>query len=205
MSRSDLLSDPWEISLHRKQLDSVIKHAPIQPLPWDEKTPESGDQRAQRLITEWRRQTFINCWNFSDHESHALWRVYCGRSEGLAVQTTIDRLRASIGIVQLAEVTYLPEGRKETPTRHGLATIKQPWYEYEQEVRLIHYEEGITPGSEIPGYGLEWDSERHVQSIRVHPESDHSFHEAVVSLVEQYAPGLKNQVMPSDMASRPPI
>jgi hypothetical protein len=138
LSRADLLGNPWEITLTADQLQHVISHAPISTLPLPKVKRETAMERAKRIIPLWRLEMFVNCWSNSDHESHALWRVYCGSSEGVAIQTKRAKLRASVANLPALEVTYeTPGSRKQTPTRLDLVTKKRPMFAYEQEVRIV--------------------------------------------------------------------
>jgi len=205
LSRADLLGDPWEIALAGDQLAHMISHAPSSTVSaWEKR--ESAMQRAERIIPMWRRETFINCWSALDHESHALWRIYCGAKEGVAIQTTFARLQSSIGSLPLLRVTYeIPGSRKQTPQLLDLATKKRPMFEYEREVRIVDSKEKGGREPDVLGYGLDWRPEDHVASIRVHPEADKSFMETVLNVVDQYATRLKNRVVPSEMSAPPPF
>ena len=153
----------------------------------------------------WRQQTFINCWSASDHESHALWRIYCSSFEGVAIQTTLAKLKATVGGLQVYPVVYeIPGDRRQTPTHIDLSTKKRPMFAYENEVRIIRYIEE-RPDPTIVGYGLDWDLDNCVESIRVHPEADRSFMDTVKATVECYAPTLKDMVEWSAMNARPPF
>jgi hypothetical protein len=138
LSRVDVLGDPWEISLVGDQLDHVISRHPIGALPLPEVKPETAMQRSERIIKRWRQQTFVSCWSISEHESHALWRIYCGSVDGVAVQTTLARLQESVGDLSIYKVTYeaLGTGRR-TPTLADLVSKKRPMFAYEQEVRVV--------------------------------------------------------------------
>lgn len=206
LSRADLLGDPWEISLAGDQLEHVISHHPFIPLPLSDVVPETAMQRSKRIINMWRQQTFINCWSALDHESHALWRIYCPSSEGVAIQTTIAKLQASVGDLPVYRVVYeIPGSRKQTPTRNDLMTKKRPMFVYEQEVRIVRFIDGKHPEMETVGYELAWDLDNCVESIRVHPEADQSFMDTVTATVECYAPTLKDKVAWSAMNARPPF
>ena len=129
LSRADLLGDPWEITLTGDQLDHVISHAPITTLPLPKIKPETAMERAKRIIPLWRREMFVNCWSNSDQESHALWRVYCDSPEGVAIQTTLTKLQASVGNLPVLRVSYeIPGSRRQTPTRLDLVTKKRPMF-----------------------------------------------------------------------------
>ena len=92
LARADLLGDPWEISLAGDQLDYVISRHPITPIG-ETQSQESAMERSARIIKLWRATAFVSCWNCADHESNALWRIYCGDGDGVAIQTTFGKLK----------------------------------------------------------------------------------------------------------------
>jgi hypothetical protein len=205
LSRADLLGDEWEMSLAGEQLKHDIAHHPITPLPEPEVRPEGPLVRAARIIKNWRRTTFVNCWSASDHESHALWRVYCSSVEGVCIQVTLAGLRSSVAL-PIHRVTYaIPGSKARTPTRDDLITKKRPMFEYEHESRIVHIWEEANPDDTVAGYALEWHPEQWVQSIRVHPEADEAFAETVAKVVQQYAPLLKDRIQWSSMTEPPPF
>jgi hypothetical protein len=206
LSRVDLLGDEWEMSLAGEQLKRVIARHPPTPLP-TETRPESAQERAARIIKNWRRTTFVNCWSACSYESHALWRVYCPSAEGVAIQATLAGLRSIVGSpVEILPVTYaIPGSSSQTPTRQDLITKKRPMFDYEHEYRIVLIWEEENPGDNIKGYELAWDPEKWVQSIRVHPEADEAFAQTVLKVVEHYAPALKKYVKWSSMTESPPF
>jgi hypothetical protein len=206
LSRADRLGDPWEISLAGNQLEHVISRQPIEPVG-ERVRRETAMERSERIIKMWRQNAYVSCWSASEHESHALWRIYCGSTDGVAIQTTFARLRESIGGLSLYKVAYeLPGARRQTPTLVDLVTKKRPMFAYEQEVRVLRdATRGAVPELEPLGYPLEWDPEHIVQSIRVHPEADFSFLETLTATVAHYAPALKDSVEWSAMREPPPF
>src|SRR5207302_9017444 len=128
---------------------------------------------------------------------------------GVAIQTTFARLRESVGGLPVRRVTYeTPGSRRQTPTHSDLVTKKRPMFAYEHEVRVVLFtdEKDEAPNEYEPlGHCLEWDPERIVESIRVHPEADPSFMETVAATVEHYAPALKGRVEWSAMNAPPPF
>ncbi|MCM3869283.1 MAG: hypothetical protein ND895_01130 [Pyrinomonadaceae bacterium] len=113
-----------------------------------------------------RDSTYISCWNRASSMSLAMWEMYGGGSESVAVRSTISKLKGLIegnasflqrqGLVgDVAEVEYL-EGLKnpdevvqdriyeiifgrDRDLRLGLFAIKPNAYEFEHEVRAILY------------------------------------------------------------------
>lgn len=203
LSRADLLGDPWEMALAGNQLQHVIQRHPPPQLPLNGEPHETAMERAMRIIPHWRRTTFVNCWRASEHESHALWRIYCGATEGVALETNYDRLVASLNGPALFQVSYEgPGNANRTPTREDLITKKRPAFEYEQEFRILLTEEGASEESGLP---IDWNPEDHLVGIRVHPEADTSFMQAVATAITHYAPALEECVVWSDMREPPPV
>ena len=203
LSRADLLGDPWEISLSGEQLQLVIDRHPITPI--DEAPRETAKERAKRIIDLWRKNTFINCWNKSAHESNALWKIYCKNTDGIVFQTTYENLNLIKGQHSLHSVTYpTPGSNKRTPTHADLVTKKRPMFSYEEEVRIVYFDEKNETGA-IEGIRLNFDFEHLIESVRVHPEADLAFFETVQNIVETYAPNYTGKVAWSDMKLGPPI
>ena len=174
LSRADHLGDPWEISLAGDQLQYVISRHPITPITNGVRPKaETVMQRSERINKLWRQRTFVSCWNASDHESHALWRIYCGSSDGMAVQTTFARLRQSVGGLPVLKVAYEKPGiRKRTPTLVDLVTKKRPMFAYEQEIRVVRdATKEPVPGG-VTGHPIEWNPELVLEAVFIHPEAD---------------------------------
>jgi hypothetical protein len=211
LSRADLLGDPWELTLCGDQLTFVASRHPISTVNSENHTPESSHERAKRIVNLWRRSTFVNCWSSDSHESHALWRIYCPLVEGVAIQTTLVKLRKSVDPLAVYPVTYGTLGSsKTTPTIPDLITKKRPMISYEKEFRVVRAPDLQGPNPTIQetdaaGYSVEWDPEQHLESISVHPEADRSFMDTVISTVTQYAPALRDRVVWSAMSESPPF
>ena len=87
------------------------------------------------------QNALINCWAEASHESSLMWDSYAG-SEGVAIRTTFEDLKASILSANpelpiiLGRVAYIDYGQQEAP-RFGLAPLfhKRAEYRGEEEVR----------------------------------------------------------------------
>jgi hypothetical protein len=70
-----------------------------------------------------------------------------------------------------------------------------------QEVRIVYVSEEKydANSNHVPlGLTIDWDPEKHVESVRVHPEADDSFMESVTAVVGTYASVLKASIAWSD-------
>lgn len=206
LSRADLLGDPWEVTPSYEQV------AQARRVTWSVIEPAYpiGRNPLKEEIENWRGRTFVNCWTEQKHESHALWRVYCGPTEGVAIRTTLARLRHSVGDLPVDRVVYRdpelrPLGRDilltEPLALEKLALEKRPMFAYEHEVRIISRRP--EPSSDL-GYPLAWDPAKVLEYVYVHPDADSAFMETVQEIVTQYAPPLADRVRWSAMIVRPP-
>lgn len=206
LSCSELFDDKWEVMPDSSQVNAIINNRPTSL------SPKDALESTGEIIKALRKQVFINCWTASEHESHALWRIYCPASEGVAIQTSLDRLRKSVALPVL-EVRYDTNNINNTSLDVTmLVTQKRPMFAYEQEVRVVFVKDlsdPTHPDRRTVGVGLEWDPELHIENIYVHPDSQFWFIETVTETVRQFAPMLSNQGSPrvwySKMSMLPPF
>ena len=108
LSRVDKLEDEWELALAGDQLQHVLDRSPFGS--FGGKPVEPILERSRRVMKEWRETAYVNCWCALPHESHALWRVFCGPSEGVAIQTTLGKLKANVGRLSVHPVVWRRPG-----------------------------------------------------------------------------------------------
>lgn len=205
-SPADRLDDKWELMPSRQQLDIIIqnRHTSI--------TEEDARDELSESVKKLRKHTYINCWTASDFESHALWRIYCPSSEGVAIQTTFDRLKKSVSF-PVVEVKYdISNENIATLNAMSLVTQKRPMYSYEKEVRIVIFgvdRDPINPSRETLGAKIDWDPELHIENIWVHPEASHWFMKTVSETVKRLAPKISTDGNPrvwwSKINTVPPI
>lgn len=127
LCRLDRLRDPWEGRL------PPLARAAI-------RSAAAGfDAFAQRMPETF----FVNCWHESSCESAALWEQY-GRSRGLAIKSTVGRLKGSSRAERqflIGRVRYLDYSSAELeggiPNFLVPAFLKRRSFEHEHEVRIL--------------------------------------------------------------------
>lgn len=102
--------------------------------------------RTFRLNAEvFKHINFFNCWHMNDEESDAMWKIYIKGSEGIAIQSTVDRLKVSFhefaDTVYMAKVEYVVDhSHFQNPTNPLLGVsdymFKRLAFQHEQEIRL---------------------------------------------------------------------
>jgi len=202
LTNAMFFDDKWEVMMDSSQINTIINNRPASM------TAEDVLAQIKNYVTATRKATFVSCWNASEHESHALWRMYCPTSEGIAIQTTLDRLRKSVAPVSVLEVRYNPNADDDIFDPYKLAAQKRPMFAYEQEVRVVlvqDLDDQQHPDRITYGTGLAWDPEAHIENIWLHPEAQHWFAETVTEIVRRLAPKLGRQVWYSKMNTTPPV
>jgi hypothetical protein len=117
----------------------------------------------------YRRSFFLNCWHLNEHESAAMWDVYSRRDEGVAVVSSERRIGAALANapekVYGSQVFY---GDYDDPrvviddrNRFTPALRKRASFLYEQEYRLVYWDDSVTHKQikAVDGY-VEWKGER---------------------------------------------
>ena len=207
LSRADLLGDLWEARPSEAQIDADIAAAEADRVRGEAPyaTAKEVVEGHLRFFNAIPRVVYVNCWTCRKHESHLMWRSYCGASEGVAIRTTLGKLRASLpDHLEVLPVSYTLG--LEAPV--GLlqrATLKRPMFEDEREWRVIWANTDwlATADENPPGRTVLWDPSAHLDAVFVHPESEESFLDKVFRAVREFAPDLTAVVERSPMALDP--
>lgn len=108
----------------------------------------------QQLIREQRgwgpkhvATTFCSCWHMGHQESAAMWSLYCPGGSGIAIKSTVGRLKRalqnhSIDMIFVSAVRYIDYNKESIhPTGAAImfsrAFAKRKSYEHEHELRAV--------------------------------------------------------------------
>jgi hypothetical protein len=99
---------------------------------------ETGEAVAARAV--------VSCWHANGRESVAMWRLYTSGAEGVAIQTTVGRLKnafeqepCSVTIARVRYIDHLSEDLGLAWALDPLSPLfcKRRGFEHEQEVRCV--------------------------------------------------------------------
>lgn len=182
-----------------------------------ERIPPERREATIRDIANWmlsqfasnRQQLFVNCWHLGLHESEAMWRIYCGREDGVAIVLRYSHLRDSIKesnsfIGAVKYISYETGMLTELGT-YSIAMYKRKEFEHENEARIV--QQRIVPaslGQASTSIQMSWDPEAHIERIVISPYSRPWYAGIVKGIVAKIAPTLSAKVVESSM-SRPPF
>ena len=166
------------------------------------------------MIKDLRRFTLVNCWHENQHESDAMWKLYSGIEDGIAIKTDFQSLSESlqgshpvaIGKVIYVDydVTFIGEMDTLIPFVH-----KRKRFEHESEVRvlIVVATSGIVgsiigkPALYEIGMYHEVDTSMLIKQVVVSPLAEEWFVELVQTTARTF--GLSALVRQSSLADRP--
>ncbi|HKV98215.1 MAG TPA: hypothetical protein VJN96_00255 [Vicinamibacterales bacterium] len=209
LARGDLLGDPHEGTLTRAQVEAFLKADREKPASkFANETQRQADLFL--LVVKIRASFYANCWIMLEHESNAMWHLYCGSHEGVAIKTTMGQLRDSIpNQYPVVRVQYT-EDIPPTLDPFLLAGRKRLVFDYEREARILFF--GDLPSdspivehpTSVPDHHeIEWAAAEHVNEIRIHPNADGQFFNKVIGLLGPLAPSLAAKTRRSEIAESP--
>ena len=94
-SRLDCLGDPFEGTVTTPHNERFLSRV----------TSKSQREEFENMCKIVRTHIFVSCWNLSEHENDALWKIYGLSKESVAVRTSYGKLR-SVPNVKAGKVEY---------------------------------------------------------------------------------------------------
>jgi hypothetical protein len=174
-----------------------------------------NDENRESLLAQWleysrnvRKQTYVSCWNIGYSESEAMWKLYCPDSQGVALQTTYEKLSTSLDDepnIFIGLVRYLDyeEGAFAQGNLFDLVMHKRLSFIHEQEVRLVKYLSLEESEKNSNGITVEWPIVRTIEKIYINPYAPEYFADVVKSIVRRFEPTLEKRICWSQMRATP--
>jgi hypothetical protein len=192
MSRSDKFEDQYEGTFSEPTFEEIKKIAVNNPKFLD-------------FYKSHREKIVISSWHTNEFESFAMWQIFTKNNEGLAIQSTIGRLKAALYPEKhteqhIGEVNYIDYKKEHIPFDDTFFPFlfKRKSFEYEHEVRVI----SDVSGSNIQvndGLKINVDIEQLIEKIYIHPKSENWYKNLVLRLVQEL--GFSFTVEKSDLES----
>lgn len=237
--RASILGDPFEGSAtvahsisRRTRWESVI--AAMRNRTDEQRSPDweaeirkefKDMDESETFDRLWLRDwTYVSCWHVNTYESAAMWKLYGGQGQSIAVVSTFQRLKdcltpyrmpphgePTLGLVRYIDYSSYAQSEYEHYLSHFF--LKRKSFEHEAELRAVIQDIPLKPTdnpnaflndysvSPTGGRSLTVDLVQLIQTIRVAPEASEWFYEIVQSVVNKY--GLNIEVQRSQLDARP--
>jgi hypothetical protein len=131
MSRSDKFEDQYEGTFSEPTFEEIKKIAANNPKFLD-------------YYKSHREKVVISSWHINEYESFAMWQIFTKNNEGLAIQSTIGRLKKALEPERktqqyIGEVNYIDYKKEYIPFDDSFFPFlfKRKSFQYEREVRII--------------------------------------------------------------------
>jgi len=202
--RADKLGDPYEGSFPKSNVEQ-------RKMAWT----IHGGKPLSEVYRLFVKLTVINCWHLNEHESDAMWKIYSKNTEGIAIRSTVGRLKSSltekkekIKIFQVEYTDYdeetIPEGTS-SPYFH-----KRKSFEHEREIRAVMQKIKYKENREIDfdytpfkdgGIYVSVDLSTLIETIYLSPACPEWQKDAIDSMLEKYS--LNKEVRHSKLDESP--
>lgn len=213
-TRVDKFDDPFEGSWPKLNVEEKLIVSGEHKENGQKSFLEVRDEKSSDFNKNWLRYIAVNCWHENEHESAAMWKLYLKSNEGIAIQSTYDRLKKSIidrECVYLGRVKYIDyeaEFMKTNSNILGPFVHKRKSFEYEKEIRVVIVKWPIvgdtldfSKETIINGLPIKVEIESLIQKIYVAPNAPTWFSTLVRKTVKRY--GYDFVVIHSQMDSIP--
>lgn len=192
MSRFDKFEDQYEGTFSEPTFEEIKKIAVNNPKFLD-------------FYKSHREKIVISSWHTNEFESFAMWQIFTKNNEGLAIQSTIGRLKTALTPEKhfeqyIGEVNYIDYKKEHIPFDDSFFPFlfKRKSFEYEHEVRVIS---DVTASNVQINDGLKIniDIDSLIEKIYIHPKSENWYKNLVLRLVQEL--GFSFKVEKSDLES----
>jgi hypothetical protein len=222
--------DPWEGYLPKwfwnlDNIKNAIRQAAIES--GHHSTEEEidrwahGDMYMRNLFARTRDAYFISCWHESEYESAALWDIYSRNTNGVAIASSVGRLKCSLKDselpVKIRSVKYIDDDKPQINESHisDYVVWKRKCFEFEREIRAIIVDrETMSSLTEAQngranpedacekkvGMSVHIDIEMLVDRIVISPDAPQWFDDVVQSATEQF--GYNMSIVKSEVFER---
>jgi hypothetical protein len=152
------LSDKWEGAWPASIVTEVEKSPEFIRLLQEGVNAKYASQVVASLRNNRQGGYAVNCWHRNDVESIAMWKLYTSGDDGVAIQTTVGRMKASL--VQEARDLFIVEveysdhdGQDPIGSSDALLPLarKRRSFSHESEVRVI-LDRGLTVDFELAAF-----------------------------------------------------
>jgi hypothetical protein len=192
MSRSDKFEDQYEGTFSEPTFEEIKKIAANNPKFLD-------------YYKSHREKVVISSWHINEYESFAMWQIFTKNNEGLAIQSTIGRLKEALqperAIEQyIGNVNYIDYKKEYIPFDDTFFPFlfKRKSFQYEREVRIIS---DVSAQNILVNDGLKINVNLNelIEKIYIHPKSENWYKKLVIELVSKL--DFKIEIEKSDLES----
>lgn len=178
MSRSDKFEDQYEGTFSEPTFEEMKKLSADNP-------------EFLAYYKTHREKVAVSSWHINEYESFAMWQIFTGNSEGLAICSTVGRLQKALKPEShyeqyIGEVNYIDYKKEYIPFDDAFFPFlfKRKSFQYEREIRIIT---DVTPYGISLNDGLKISVDIHqlIDKIYIHPKSENWYKRLIIELLKR--------------------
>ncbi|WP_150733424.1 DUF2971 domain-containing protein [Pseudomonas fluorescens] len=209
------------------QASNNLKMAEKIPKPWSpsvvaaikelQEIVGSRKSRFKGVVDSLFKGTLVSCWYYSEHQSEAMWKLYGDQGKGIAVRTTVGKLKRALEqavgnsrqkTIFIGKVKYVDYADASitppdcTVDGHIIPLLKRISYAHENEVRAFLSPDIDTSNIdqfEIKSFMATCDVIGLIDGVYVSPYTNSPYIKAVQAVARSF--GLECPVEKSDLLS----
>jgi len=191
MSRSDKFEDQYEGTFSEPTYEEIKKLL--------KDNPEYLNAYKAK-----RKNIVISSWHTNYYESYAMWQVFTKNNEGLALQSTIGRLKECLieerTPQHIGEVNYIDYKKEHIPFDDDFFPFlfKRKSFQYENELRILT-DVGPLDMNVNEGVKIQVDVHKMIEKLYIHPKSENWYKKLVIEMVSKL--GFEFEIEKSDLES----
>jgi len=178
MSRSDKFEDQYEGTFSEPTFEEMKKLSADNP-------------EFLAYYKTHREKVAVSSWHINEYESFAMWQIFTGNSEGLAIRSTVGRLQKALVPEKhypqyIGEVNYIDYKKEYIPFDDAFFPFlfKRKSFQYEREIRVIT--DVTSYGTTInDGLKVSVDICQLIDKIYIHPKSENWYKRLVIELLKR--------------------
>lgn len=186
-TRLNMFEDPYEGVLPRPTVEAM--RAAHSRLAGD---PVLAEENLKPILSGFKdlsTRIAVNCWHRNEFESDAMWRLYVGSNEGVAISTTVGRLKKSILCEQpvfIGDVRYIDYQSDGFILGNFFEVClhKRSSFVHEQEVRAVTFINYNDP-TQSHGIDLGVRPDQLIETIHIAPTAAQWFVDLVPRLMKR--------------------
>jgi hypothetical protein len=189
--------DKWEAAYPHKFIDASVERFASTILKDYRHKPQTMDGIRIFVRDCWANPdglVFVNCWHINETESDAMWKLYAGLGQSIAIRSTVVRLAESFNaypdLVVCGTIQYI-DYETDSPLFVNVLHpffCKRKSFAHERELRAAIVRKNREP-DERRGILINVDIPTLIESVYVAPQSPDWFVEVVKSVLDKYGFG----------------
>jgi hypothetical protein len=112
-------------------------------------------EQLRRAYKDVNKKFGVSCWHESEYDSDAMWKLYCPSGDGIAIESTVGQLTASLGArndLTVGRVRYMDFDNDPIEKGHEnyRLFLKRKCFEHEKEIRATILLQKEGTGERVP-------------------------------------------------------